>query len=203
MHASSGPVVPSASFGTNASRWLAVLSFGLGIGLFSATASTTVSNVTLASGQTKVVSDAGEITTAESSSGPTVKVQSGATLVLWSGTNVVLNPGFQSEEGSYFWGAVDHDMNGYSDMEEQTDTDGDGMPDAWEVDHGLNPLDPSDAASDRNGDGVTNLAEYKASTLKTSAAALPTGYQLVLCTPSGQYYGVNTSTWAIDPVGGP
>ena len=40
------------------------------------------------------------------------------------------------------------------------DTDGDGMPDAWEVKYGLNPNDPSDAVKDCNGDGYTNIEKY-------------------------------------------
>ena len=44
------------------------------------------------------------------------------------------------------------------------DTDGDGMPDSWEIAHGLNPNDPSDANRDDDGDGFTNLQEYLAGT---------------------------------------
>lgn len=40
------------------------------------------------------------------------------------------------------------------------DSDGDGMPDAWERKHGLNPHDPSDAAGDLNGDGYTNIEDF-------------------------------------------
>jgi hypothetical protein len=40
------------------------------------------------------------------------------------------------------------------------DTDGDGMPDAWEHAHGLNPRDPADWNGDFKGDGYTNLEKY-------------------------------------------
>ena len=40
------------------------------------------------------------------------------------------------------------------------DSDGDGMPDAWEKKYGLNPFDPSDAVKDMNGDGYTNIEKY-------------------------------------------
>ncbi len=40
------------------------------------------------------------------------------------------------------------------------DSDGDGMPDAWERKYGLNPNDSSDATADCNGDGYTNIEKY-------------------------------------------
>lgn len=40
------------------------------------------------------------------------------------------------------------------------DTDGDGMPDAWEKANRLNPNNPSDATLDCNGDGYTNIEKF-------------------------------------------
>ncbi|TGD80899.1 pectate lyase [Hymenobacter wooponensis] len=41
-----------------------------------------------------------------------------------------------------------------------TDTDQDGMPDAWEQHYGLNPRDAADRNHDADHDGYTNLEEY-------------------------------------------
>ncbi len=56
------------------------------------------------------------------------------------------------------------------------DTDGDGMPDLWEVKHKLNPRDPADADLDADGDGFTNLEEFEAKTDPTDPKSHP-GYE--------------------------
>lgn len=53
-------------------------------------------------------------------------------------------------------------VGGLPEYEGETylDTDGDGMPDAWEKANGLNPNNPSDATLDCNGDGYTNIEKF-------------------------------------------
>ncbi len=41
------------------------------------------------------------------------------------------------------------------------DSDGDGLPDDWEIQNGLNPNDPNDANLDNDKDGLTNREEYE------------------------------------------
>ncbi len=52
------------------------------------------------------------------------------------------------------------------------DTDGDGLPDSWELAYGLNPNNPADASADNDGDGMSNLAEFRAGTNPTNAASV-------------------------------
>lgn len=51
------------------------------------------------------------------------------------------------------------------------DTDGDGIPDRWEVSHGLNPNSPIDTTLDSDGDRQNNLAEFLAGTDPTNLAS--------------------------------
>ena len=44
------------------------------------------------------------------------------------------------------------------------DTDGDGLPDAWEETFGLNSSDPDDADDDGDGDGLSNTEEFENNT---------------------------------------
>ena len=41
-----------------------------------------------------------------------------------------------------------------------TDTDHDGLPDAWEREHGLDPQDPQDVMQDADNDGYVNIEEF-------------------------------------------
>ena len=94
-------------------------------------------------------------------------------------------PGTNVPNNTYGWGRVDAlAALGLGD------SDGDGMPDWWEIWHGLNPNDPSDAALDSDGDGVSNLDEYLAGTDPMDAtsyfhiASISAGTNCVLSFPS-------------------
>ncbi|WP_187263953.1 pectate lyase family protein [Pontibacter beigongshangensis] len=48
----------------------------------------------------------------------------------------------------------------YDPAKVPVDSDGDGMPDQWEIKYKLDPKNPKDGAMDTDGDGYTNLEEY-------------------------------------------
>ncbi|MBI3417176.1 MAG: VCBS repeat-containing protein [Verrucomicrobia bacterium] len=84
-------------------------------------------------------------------------------------TNYILFGSFLPA-GTYYWSvqAVDTAFAGGPWAAEQSfviaDTDGDGLPDWWELAHGLNPNSAADAALDSDGDGFTNAQEFAADT---------------------------------------
>ncbi len=66
--------------------------------------------------------------------------------------------------GDFLWFAHMEDaIGGVSGMivRSWVDSDGDGIPDDWEIQWGLNPQDPNDAAKDINGNGLSNWVEYQ------------------------------------------
>ncbi|GGZ21431.1 polysaccharide lyase [Echinicola pacifica] len=68
------------------------------------------------------------------------------------------------DKDSYKKGIIVHpdQVGGYPEYSGSpyVESDGDGIPDAWEKKYGLDPKDPSDANKDLNGDGYTNLEKY-------------------------------------------
>jgi hypothetical protein len=81
----------------------------------------------------------------------------------WPGTNAIQRIAFTaSGHDPLSWSAGAPSPGSLTPA--NTDTDGDGMPDAWEVIYGLNPHDPADARLDSDGDGVSNLDEFRTQT---------------------------------------
>ena len=81
-------------------------------------------------------------------------------------------------------GSVDTDGDGVSDSDETltygtdplaADTDGDRIPDGFELANGLDPLDGSDGDLDDDGDGCSNRVEYLAGTDLMGSLSVPLG----------------------------
>ena len=104
------------------------------------------------------------------------------------------------------------------------DTDGDGLPDAWETANGLNPGDSADAAQDKDGDTANNSSEYIAGTdpqnrtsvLLATHAILANGtadiifdavagksYKIEACTDLGAASWATIATLPVQAAGGP
>lgn len=101
--------------------------------------------------------------------------------VIESGTNIPLGYGFSVSSPPRFFRlkhtaiptanpyAADFDDDGLGSLDElqrgtdplNFDTDGDTLPDGWEVTYNLNPRDASDADDTAAGGGMTNLQHYE------------------------------------------
>lgn len=89
----------------------------------------------------------------------------------WSGTNTNCTIAELEEGVTYYFvvrAFVEGDESGDSNEVSYTtsgasttisDSDGDGMPDSWELQYGLDP-DTDDAAADMDSDGISNIEEY-------------------------------------------
>lgn len=76
-----------------------------------------------------------------------------------------------TDGGTYQLVATPFDTRGTQGMSvaasvkiETIDSDGDGLPDLWELNNGLSPTLATDATLDPDGDGLNNLAEFLAKT---------------------------------------
>jgi hypothetical protein len=95
-----------------------------------------------------------------------------------------------------------------------TDTDGDGLPDTWEIQHGLNPNDATGdhgAGGDPDGDEFTNLEEFLAGTDPQNPTSLlkilplqAGGREITWLSVPGKNYQVQATsdpTAAFEPLG--
>ncbi len=76
------------------------------------------------------------------------------------------------------------------------DSDGDGMPDWWELAHGLNPTNNADAASDADGDHFLNIYEYVHNSDPSSSNSTPSAGRFFYVSQAGSHTYPYTN-WAM------
>jgi hypothetical protein len=82
------------------------------------------------------------------------------------------------------------------------DSDGDGIPDAWEDANGLDKFDAADASLDTDGDGFTNLQEYQTGTdpqngtsfFRTTVERQSNGFRVTFTAAAGVAYTIDMPT---------
>ena len=77
------------------------------------------------------------------------------------------------------------------------DTDGDGIPDAWEQQFGLNPNSAADRNTDGDGDGASNWAEFTAGTHPGDSNSFLRVSLQVVGTPSVEFGAVSNRTYTV------
>jgi len=164
--------------------------------------SRTLAPFTVASGMSQIFDYTGELLTTTDTGSLSSSVKSGGNLILWSGGRIKLEPGFHAEAGTFFWAAIDHNSNGYSDIEETQQNFVPGVPDAWLADQALTdsgiklgqPLSTwSYTAAQLQ---AAYQGGYKSTDIATVTKPNSGNYPLILSTPAG-FYGVQTSSWTI------
>ena len=118
------------------------LTLAFGLSALLARADTTESNKTYSTGSPIMVYDSNRVLTSGS-----VIVPNGADVRYVADVGVTLNAGFKVNLGGVFLAVVG------------TDSDGDGMPNPWEITYGFD-IAVNDAGGDADSDGATNLQEY-------------------------------------------
>ena len=85
----------------------------------------------------------------------------GSTSTLQNPSHTYANPGSYTVKLTVFGSSTSDSATkvGYISVTGIFDTDGDGMPDAWEIEHNLNRI-IDDAFGDADSDGYSNLREY-------------------------------------------
>ena len=86
---------------------------------------------------------------------------------------------------------------------ELVDSDGDGIPDAWELQYGFDPNNIADAGLDPDGDTTSNLGEYVAGTNPTNATSVLKVHSVIPSPDNVQpayvrFYAYSNATYTVE-----
>jgi len=131
---------------------------------YAASQTMSVSDQTVDSGDVLDVISASDIETSG-----VVEVKNEGEAVFWAAETIRLKPGFKASPGGtgLFLATIDSNFDGVTDVEDAIDSDGDGIPDAFEqmiigedANDGVQTLADVGGSSDFDGDGVSDYQEY-------------------------------------------